>query len=215
MIPRLVPPRLAFATARLMRAEDPLARLSIPQTDLLAALKGRHVALVGNARALAEQDHGGRIDAADLVIRINRAPMPQARSHGTRTDWLALATRLGDVDRARLAPARILWMSPKRKRLDWQTASSPGFYLHPLTDYETLKGRLAALPTTGAMMIDLALRAGLATLTLYGFDFFASLSLSGRRAAADVPHDFAAEGAWVQDLLRHDHRLKLVNGSVL
>ncbi|MCG6111073.1 MAG: glycosyltransferase family 29 protein [Paracoccus sp.] len=202
--------RLAFATARLMRRDAPLAALSVPQSALLADLSGQHVALIGNARALADQTHGAQIDAADRVIRINRAPMPDAASHGTRTDWLALATRLPDADRARLAPSRILWMSPKRKRLDWASASSDGFYLHPLADIDLLAGRLGAPPTTGAMMIDLLLRSDLASLTLYGFDFFASLSLSGRRAAADVPHDFAAEAAWVADLLQRDHRLALI-----
>ncbi|WP_265502281.1 glycosyltransferase family 29 protein [Paracoccus beibuensis] len=206
----MIPPRLAFATARLLRDEGSLAALSVPQGVLLATLRDRQVALVGNARALADTRDGARLDAADIVIRINRAPIPDPASHGSRTDWLALATRLPDADRARLSPSRILWMSPKRKRLDWRTASSPGFYLHPLADYHALKGRLAAPPTTGAMMIDLLLRAPLAGLTLYGFDFFASLSLSGRRGATDVPHDFASEAAWVEDLLRRDPRLTLV-----
>ncbi|QBX36260.1 hypothetical protein E4191_15255 [Paracoccus liaowanqingii] len=210
LVPDLSPARLGFAAARLARAEAPLAGLSVPQPDLLDDLAGRHVALIGNARALAQGRHGAAIDAADLVIRINRAPLPDPASHGTRTDWLALAVRLSDADRARLSPRRILWMSPKRKRLDWDSARSPGFYLHPLADIAQLQGRLAAPPTTGAMMIDLALRADLASLTLYGFDFFASLSLSGRRTVADVPHDFTAEAAWVQDLLRHDPRLSLV-----
>lgn len=202
--------RLAFTAARLMRREGPLAALSVPQAALLSDLSGQRVALIGNARALAAQAHGPQIDAADRVIRINRAPMPGPASHGTRTDWLALATRLPDADRARLNPGRILWMSPKRKRLDWDSASGPGFYLHPLADIDALAGRLGAPPTTGAMMIDLLLRSDLAALTLYGFDFFASLSLSGRRAAADVPHDFAAEAAWVADLLQRDHRLTLI-----
>jgi hypothetical protein len=199
--------RAGFLIARTLRHEAPLAALSVPQAELLAALAGRHVALVGNARALAEARHGARIDAADLVIRINRAPMPGAQSHGTRTDWLGLATSLPQADRARLGPGRILWMSPKRKRLDWRTATSPGFYLHPLPDIAALGARLGAPPTTGAMLIDLCLRAPLASLTLYGFDFFASLSLSGRRSAADVPHDFGAEAAWVQDLLAREPRL--------
>ena len=202
--------RLDFMAARLMRNDSRIARMSIPQGNLLADLDGRHVALIGNARSLAETRHGAAIDAADLVVRINRAPMPTAASHGTRTDWLALATRLPDADRTRLNPDRILWMSPKRKRLDWRTASGAGFYLHPLADYQTLRDRLSAPPTTGAMMIDLLLRGPLASLTLYGFDFFASLSLSGRRSAADVPHDFSEEAAWVQDLLHSDSRLTLV-----
>lgn len=198
---------LRFHTARLLRDEEALARLSVPQGNLLADLEGLRVALVGNARALAGSRQGAAIDAADLVIRINRAPMPDPVSHGTRTDWLALAARLSDDDRARIAPQRILWMSPKRKRLDWRSASGAGFYLHPLGDYHALKDRLAAPPTTGAMMIDLLLRSRLASLTLHGFDFFASQSLSGSRTAEQVPHDFGSEAAWVADLTRRDARL--------
>ncbi|MDQ1901773.1 glycosyltransferase family 29 protein [Paracoccus sp. WLY502] len=201
--------KLSFYSARVMRDEAALQSLSVPQGNLLADLEGKSVALIGNARSLAQARHGAAIDAAGLVIRINRAPMPSPDSHGTRTDWLALAVRLADEDRARLHPSRLLWMSPKRKRLGWRVASSPGFYLHPLPDYHALKDRLAAPPTTGAMMIDLLLRSSLASLTLYGFDFFASQSLSGRRTADQVPHDFGAEASWVADLRRSDARLTL------
>ena len=201
--------RLGFLIARTLRDEAALQRLSVAPTVLADALADKHIALVGNARALAETDFGARIDAADLVIRINRAPMPAARSHGSRTDWLALATRLGTADRLRIAPRRILWMSPKRKRLDYATATSPGFYLHPLADYTALRAQLNAPPTTGAMLIDLMARADLTSLTLYGFDFFASLSLSGRRSADHVPHDFASEADWAAALMARDSRITL------
>lgn len=202
--------RAAFYLARTLRNDSALTSLSVSQGDLLAATAGKTVALVGNARSLAQAGHGRQIDAAGLVVRINRAPMPAAESHGSRTDWLALAVRLPEAERIRVRPGRILWMSPKRKRLDWQSATSPGFYLHPLPDFLALKDRLGAQPTTGAMLIDLLLRAPLASLTLYGFDFFASLSLSGSRNAAQVPHDFAAEAAWVADRERTDARLSVI-----
>lgn len=200
---------LRFYLARTLRDEATLALLSVPQTGLLATAGGKQVALVGNARALSAQGHGAAIDAAGLVVRINRAPMTAAESHGTRTDWLALAVRLPESDRKRLDPARILWMSPKRKRLDWQTAHSPGFYLHPVSEYAALAAELGAPPTTGAMLIGLILSAPVAGLTLHGFDFFASQSLSGRRRAGQVPHDFAAEAAWVARAAEHDARLRL------
>ncbi|AGT10453.1 glycosyltransferase family 29 protein [Paracoccus aminophilus] len=199
--------RLRFLWARTLRDEAALQSLSVPQAALLEAMAGKNIALIGNARALAEGQAGAEIDRADLVIRINRAPMPSAQSHGARTDWLALATRLGEADRARISPSRILWMSPKRKRLDYQTTTSPGFYLHPLPDYQALKDRIGAPPTTGAMMIDLIQRSDMARLDLYGFDFFASLSLSGSRTAAQVPHDFSGEAAWVDQLIRADRRI--------
>lgn len=201
--------RLGFHLARTLRNEAAIAALSVPQAELLAAAAGKQVALVGNARALSGQRHGAAIDAADLVVRINRAPMTSAESHGTRTDWLALAVRLPEADRRRLTPRRILWMSPKRKRLDWTTARSPGFYLHPLSDYHALAGALGAPPSTGIMAIELLLRAPLASLTLYGFDFFASQSLSGSRSAAQVPHDFETEAARVRARAGADPRLRI------
>ncbi len=202
--------RLGFHAARALRLEAALAVLSVPQAELLADLAGRRVALVGNARALAGGSHGAEIDGHDRVIRINRAPMPGAQSHGTRTDWLALALRLGAPDRARIGAGRYLWMSHKRKRLDYTTATSPGFYLHPLADHAALKARLGAQPTTGAMLIDLLTRAPLAGLSLYGFDFMASLSLSGSRSAERTPHDFGAEAAMVHALTARDSRITLV-----
>lgn len=201
--------RLRFLLARSLRDDSALATLSVPQAELLAAPAGRDIALVGNARALSTQRHGAAIDSAGLVVRINRAPMPAPESHGTRTDWLALAVRLHDTDRNRLRPGRILWMSPKRKRLDWRTATSPGFYLHPLADYRALAAELGAPPSTGIMAIKLLLRAGPSRLTLYGFDFFASKSLSGSRDAAQVPHDFAAEAEWVRARAAADPRLRI------
>ena len=202
--------RVSFLLARTLRQEAPIADLSVPPQRLLNDLAGKRVALVGNARSLVEMAHGAAIDAADLVIRINRAPMPSSASHGTRTDWLALATSISAQDLQRTGPKRILWMSPKRKRLTWNIARSPGFYLHPLPDIQRLHDRLAAPPTTGLMMIDLCAASGLGSLTLYGFDFFQSLSLTGSRAAHQVPHDFAAERAYVDALLARDPRIAIV-----
>ncbi|MDS9466764.1 glycosyltransferase family 29 protein [Paracoccus sp. MBLB3053] len=199
--------RLGFLVRRTIRDEAALQRLSVPQSELMAELAGKDVALVGNARALAGSRHGQAIDAADLVIRINRAPMPHPESHGTRTDWLGLAVALGREERARIRPGRILWMSHKRKRLDWQSANSPGFYLHPLADYAALKTDLHAPPTTGALLIELISRSKMTRLRLYGFDFFASLSLSGSRTADKVPHDFGNEAEWVANLHKNDKRI--------
>jgi hypothetical protein len=202
--------RLAFLLARTLRQEAPLMALSAGRGDLMTELAGKRVALVGNARSLSESTRGAAIDAAELVIRINRAPMPSPASHGTRTDWLALATSIGREDLDRIRPGRLLWMSHKRKRLAWGVASSPGFYLHPLEDFARLKARLGAPPTTGLMLIDLCAASALSSLTLYGFDFFASLSLTGSRTAGQVPHDFGAERAFVEALAARDGRIALV-----
>lgn len=198
--------RLRFLVARTLRDEATLRRLSVPDSEIMAQLAGKSVALIGNARSLAEGTHGQEIDAADLVIRINRAPMPSAQSHGTRTDILALATSIPQADLERLNPTRILWMSHKRKRLPFAVATSPGFHLPVLAHFARLKAQLGAPPTTGLMLIDLLSRSTARDIRLYGFDFFATLSLSGHRTAEQVPHDFGAERAFVQALLARDPR---------
>ena len=141
--------------------------------------------------------------------------MPDALSHGTRTDVLACATSLSAAQLHRLNPKLLLWMSPKRKRLSWAMASHQGFALPPPETYLRLKAHLNAPPTTGLMMIDLLARSPATKITLYGFDFFASLSLSGRRTAAQVPHNFQAERAFVSALFARDQRFCLANPSAL
>ncbi len=189
--------------------EKALRARSVPAGELLDELAGKSVAIVGNARSLQERSEGARIDGADLVIRINRAPMPSAASHGSRTNWLALATSLDKAEADRIAPERILWMSHKRKRLPYWVATRPGFFLYPLEAFEALKTTLGAPPTTGAMMIDMVLKSDASEINLFGFDFFSSLSLTGSRTAAQVPHDFAAEKAWVETRAAGDVRLTI------
>lgn len=202
--------RLAFLIARSLRQEAVLQRLSVPDSAAMQLVAGQSVALVGNARSLAEGRHGAAIDAADVVIRINRAPMPSALSHGTRTDILALATSIPAADLARLAPRFIWWMSHKRKRLPWAVANRPGFHMPSLGLFNSLRASLAAPPTTGLMLIDWLSRSDATRISLYGFDFFTSLSLSGSRNAAQVPHDFAAERQFVEALMARDPRFQLI-----
>ena len=201
--------RLGFLIARALGQEDRLQSLSCPATEVEEALRGKTLALVGNARRPGPPGQGAAIEAADLVIRLNRAPMPAAESHGHRTDILALATGISAADLAQIAPRRLLWMSPKRKRLPWSVAQSAGFHLPGLDAFHRLRAALGAPPSTGLLLIDLVARSQADTITLYGFDFFASLSLSGRRSAAQVPHDFAAERRFVEDLLARDPRFHL------
>lgn len=195
---------LRFHLAKLRGAE---AALGPPVP--LAELAGRRVALVGNARSLAAGAGGAAIDGADLVLRINAAPLPSSLSHGARTDWLLVSVPVEEGRLSALAPRRLVWMTPRRRRLHWRLARRPGFAVLPSAWAEALAARLGARPSTGAMAVDLLARSEVAAVRLHGFDFFASLSLSGRRGARDVPHDFAAERAWVEALLARDPRFSL------
>ncbi len=200
--------RIRLAVNRRGKA-DRLAEYSALRTELLEELRGKRIAIVGNARALAASEQGEMIDDCDLVIRINRAPRPSAESHGARTDWLALATSLNRRQACEIHPRRVLWMSHKRKRLPLWALEGDGFYLHSIAEFSALRDQVGAPPTTGLMVIALVAQSEAAAIELFGFDFFASLSLTGRRTALEVPHDFGGEAAYVEDLISRDPRVTM------
>lgn len=203
---------LRFWLAKVTGNEAVLSQLGAAESALMADLAGRHVALVGNARGLAEGANGDAIDAADVVVRMNSAPIPHPRSHGTRTDWLGVSVAVSPELVAERAPQRLIWVTSRRKRLPLWMARDPRFALYPAARHAELARRLGGRPTTGLMLLDLVTASQATRITLWGFDFFATQSLSGRRRAADVPHDFAAEAAYVAALTALDPRLQ--QGSV-
>ncbi|RPE63129.1 glycosyl transferase family 29 (putative sialyltransferase) [Pacificibacter maritimus] len=200
---------LRFRLAAWRNDDAYLARGTSAPEALFAEVAGKRVAIVGNARALSHTEQGPDIDACDIVIRINRAPMPDVKSHGSQTDWLALATSLNQESFDKLGASRLIWMSHKRKRLRMWMAQTSGFVLFPNARYSALKSALGAQPTTGAMLIDFISKSDAAEVHLFGFDFFASMSLSGKRDSASVPHNFTSESGFVQDLVETDPRFTL------
>lgn len=201
--------RLAFWAARSLRDEERLAQWSDAFEDLSLAALGLSVAVVGNARSLSQKSLGQEIDRHDIVLRINTAPMPNPRSHGTRTDWLASSIPVPMRRVAELNPSRVLWMTRKRKRLPYDLAKRSGFYLNPKAPVNQLADTLGAPPSTGAMVLELVRHLRFEQISVYGFDFFASLSNSGRRTAAQVPHDFIAERDHAVELFASDERFEL------
>ncbi len=200
---------LLFTLRKRLQGEDFLKSFSCAPEQLHHDLQGKNIAIVGNARSLSARGFGPAIDEADIVIRMHAAPLVSTLSHGIKTDWLALAMPVPEKTICERSPKRLLWMAKKRKRVRWRFARRQGFYLHPVLEWDRMHHELGAPPTTGVMLIDLVARSRADKIDLYGFDFFTSLSLSGRRNADQVPHDFAAEKAFVKTLMGHDKRVTL------
>lgn len=180
------------------------------------AISSRTIALVGNARSLGETQCGPEIDGCDLVVRLNAAPMGTASSHGQRTSWLAASIFVPAARLQALQPEAMLWMSPKGR---WRAAARYGWRsslsVYPLPWWRELSTALGGnRPSTGVMTIDLLRRVGgFAELRLFGFDFFASGSLSVRQIGTPPPHDFARERQHVARLLEATSCIRLITAA--
>ncbi len=168
-------------------------------------LCGKTVALVGNARALMQTSQGQSIDAHDIVIRINNAPGLGTDAAGYKLDWLATA-----VLPRRLAVDRVLWIGRKVRKIPFELMTSGRLYVHQAACRNDLSEGLGARASTGIMTADLLLRSPAATITLYGFDFYASRSLSGPHTIDNTPHNYQAEKDWITARTAQDSRLQIV-----
>lgn len=181
----------------------------ITEASLFAHLAGRSVAIVGNAHRLRDAALGQEIDDCDIVVRLNRAPIITATSHGIRTDWIATSVDIPQELLAIRGADHVLWMSPGYKRLPEWLRRWPKTYFITQRDRDDMTNRLGARPSTGFSVIDLIRRSPAARIYLYGFDFFESQSFSGHRLGETSPHNFAAERLAVLDLIEKDPRFTL------
>lgn len=183
---------------------------TVSQPQLFRDLEGKKVALVGNARSLADTSHGREIDAHDLVIRFNRVPIVGRRSHGFRTDWVASGVPLGKAHLDNLGATRLLWLSAFRRKMTADTLAVADLYVHPARDLKVLvqKARVER-PSTGLTAIDLLSRSPVRAVNLYGFDFYASQSSSSHQTVETAPHAYDREEDFVRRLLEQDKRFRL------
>jgi hypothetical protein len=175
---------------------------------LLALLQGKRVAVIGNARSLTAGQFGPEIDKADIVIRFNSAPVVHVASHGSRTDWIATGIDITETLVRQRGASVLLWMF-KRRRLPGWMHQFPKLCFYPMERMAALTEALGSRPTSGLMVIDLLSESQCNSVELYGFDFFASMSTSGERTKAEVPHDFHGEEAFVLALIARDSRFRL------
>ncbi|RYC11956.1 glycosyltransferase family 29 protein [Ciceribacter ferrooxidans] len=184
-------------------------RSPLGEQDVFELVRDRRVALVGNSRALSGTVFGTEIDAHDLVVRFNSAPIPSAVSHGARTDIIATSIELEKSIMAERGASHLFWMSPPRNALQHWIVRWPSFFLYPRASHKALCSRVGNRPTTGLMVIELLSRSPCTAVDLYGFDFYQSGSLSGGQTKATSPHDYDTEEDFVLRLMVSDNRFAL------
>ncbi len=153
---------------------------------------------------------GSAIDANDIVLRFNRAPIISREANGSRTDWLATSVPLERDTIDAIGPRRILWMSRRRSKMNMIIATAGHLYVHPKEDVLRLAASASVeRPSTGLMVIDLLARSRCRSVELYGFDFYKSQSLSGHQSIDTAPHAYDREEAFVTGLVARDSRFTI------
>ena len=125
-------------------------------------IEGRTVALVGRAASLLEHGDGARIDAADLVIRVNWL-WPWAadpRRVGYRTDCIIRASTFPQLEDAAREGGIACW--PKEWKIGVEQAQRVGL------------DASAVNPRTGIQAIEMVLRRSPRLLYVTGYDLYES-----------------------------------------
>lgn len=129
---------------------------------LLKDIKGKSVAIVGNAKSIFDKRNGTEIDAHEFIVRFNNGFTERPECQGCKTSMLMLALNM-PLEKLKLYNAK--WVVNRSNRYDNRVD-----YIIPNIDRQKMRDRLDAQPSTGFMAIDLCLCAQAGSIDLYGFD---------------------------------------------
>lgn len=153
--------------------------------ELLDYIKGKSVAIVGNATSLFASSYGKEIDKADVVIRFNKGFIAYPKSQGNKTSILMLACNL-TPDQIKLFNADIVVNRSSRY-------TNVADCMFSAMDRKLLKDRFGGTnATTGFIAIDLCMTANAKSITLYGFDWELTPTYYNP-LGYKTPHDYKQE----------------------
>lgn len=146
-----------------------------PLEQLRQKVRGRSVALVGNAKSILASSYGEDIDAHDVVVRFNRGAVQHQQAQGIRTDVLGFSLAIErEFISEHFGQPLLVWLTPKdREKFAIYFESLPGdMSFYPVERWAKLSQALhGARPSSGMMMMDLICRLQPEAVNLFGFDF--------------------------------------------
>lgn len=126
-------------------------------------IKGKSVAIVGNAESIFTKNNGEKIDNHDFVIRFNKGFIFKEKSQGKRTNLLLLACELTNEEINSYEADFVCNRSSRYK--------NPVEFTLKNDERLTMRGKIGSYPSTGFMAIDICMEFGAKSIDLYGFDF--------------------------------------------
>ena len=153
--------------------------------EVLSSLSGKHIAIVANSPVILEQRNGGRIDTADMVIRMNGATpcrFPERiPAIGARTDILTCGIIQPYAEVLKEIPPRFWWMkvtengAKKRRHLfKWMrdTEQESTLWQWPDDREKRIRDAIGVPGSSGIRIIDTCVEAGAANIEVYGMTFW-------------------------------------------
>lgn len=153
-------------------------------------IKGKSVAIVGNAKSLFDHKFGAEIDGHDVVIRFNRGFITQTERQGSKTDIVLLACELSLDEKASYKAKFYVNRSKKTKTGELTICDGRR---------RVFRVVLESQPSSGFLAVDLCMTAGASKIDLYGFDFEKTPTFYNP-AGYQTKHDYAKEKEIMLDL---------------
>ena len=153
-------------------------------------IKGKSVAIVGNAKSIFDGHFGAEIDSHDVVIRFNKGFITDKKSQGSKTDIVILACELGLDEKASYKAMFYVNRSRKTRCGDLTISDK---------DRLLFREKLGAQASTGFIAVDLCLNSEAKKIDLYGFDFEKTPTFYNPEGYK-TKHDYAKEKEIMLDL---------------
>ena len=134
--------------------------LSVIKDDI----KGKRVAIVGNAKSQFEKEYGKLIDSYDFVIRFNRGFITKPKSQGTKTSMVILACLLTEKE-ARDYGAKYIVNRSMNYKNDFADLTIGNL------QRAIMASGIGAQPSSGFMAVNICLTFGAKEIALFGFDW--------------------------------------------
>ena len=184
-------------------------------SDIENYIKGKTVAIVGNASSILGSESGIFIDSHQVVIRMNfgyvwnphKNRHVNARDLGIKTDVVAAGNAVNLLDAMDRYPnSKYLVHLSGMNRNETVVEKSNQFYLYPKEYWQSLKNVLTARPSSGMMVFDIVEKSNPSRVTMYGFDWkqtrtYYNDGLSGRKLEKPSepigPHNWIAERQYI------------------
>lgn len=178
-------------------------------TEIQEFCRGKRICLLGNANSILDEKKD--IDSFDIICRMNRGT-PQGKEEfiGRRTDIHFLSTNMSGAHiKLSFNPRFVVWMTVcNRLASPWTLRSA---IQNPQKDWQELYEQLNINPTTGLLALSFILkRIDFESLTIYGFDFFATKTWYNTKIDSGQKHSGKKEKILIREMIAGRPNVKLI-----